>query len=113
EAIETLLETNGLPRKKDTLAKVRKQLAGISALVDLWWQTVRQDLTKMAMPPRWTQWAEAILLPLMYWQDQRRHTRCPEQKAQIALVLQALEEACEGHPCTRQLTPELLAGWRA
>ena len=29
KAIETLLETNGLPRKKDTLDKVRKQLAGI------------------------------------------------------------------------------------
>ena len=34
EAIETLLEANGLPMKKDTLDKVRKQLAGISALVD-------------------------------------------------------------------------------
>src|SRR4029434_7474107 len=44
EVIETLLATNGLPRKKDTLDKVRKQLTGISALVDLWWQTVRQDL---------------------------------------------------------------------
>ena len=29
EAIETLLEANGLPMKQDTLAKVRKQLAGI------------------------------------------------------------------------------------
>ena len=33
KAIETLLETNGLPRKKDTLDKVQKQLADISALV--------------------------------------------------------------------------------
>jgi hypothetical protein len=29
EALETLLATNGLPMKKDTLDKVRKQLAGI------------------------------------------------------------------------------------
>jgi hypothetical protein len=36
-ASETLLETNGLPMKKDTLDKVCKQLAGISALVDFWW----------------------------------------------------------------------------
>jgi hypothetical protein len=34
KAIETLLETNVLAMKKDTLDKVRKQLAGISALVD-------------------------------------------------------------------------------
>jgi Family of unknown function (DUF6399)/Winged helix-turn-helix DNA-binding len=112
QVLETLLETHGLPVKKDTLDKVRKQLAGISALVDFWWQTVRQDLAQMAMTPRWTQWAEALLLPLLYWQEQLGRTRCPGQKAQIALVLQAVEEAFERHPCTRQLTPELLAGWK-
>jgi hypothetical protein len=113
QAIETLLETNGLPMKKDTLGKGRKQLAGISTLVDFWWQTVRQDLTQLAMTPRWTQWAEDVLLPLMYWQEQLRRTRCPGQKAQIALVLQAVEETFERHPCPRQLQPDLLAGWKA
>src|SRR5499427_5380903 len=113
KAIKTLLEANGLPMKQDTLDKVQKQLAGISALVDLWWQTVRQDLTQLAMTPRWTQWAEDVLLPLMYWQEQLRRTRHPGQKAQIALVLQAVEEVFERHPCTRQLQPEVLAGWKA
>jgi len=93
--------------------KVRKQLAGISALVDFWWQTVRQDLTQLAMTPRWTQWAEDVLLPLMYWQAQLRRTRSPGQKTQIALVLQAVNETFERHPCTRQLQPDLLAGWKA
>jgi Family of unknown function (DUF6399) len=120
QAIEMLLETNGLPLKKDTLDKVQKQLAGISALIDFWWQTVRQDLTQRAMTPRacpwdwpWSQWAEDVLLPLMYWPEQRRRTRHPVQKAQIALVLKAVEEAFEQHPCTRQLNPELLADWKA
>jgi hypothetical protein len=113
QAIETLLETHGLAMKKDPLDKVRKPLAGISALVDFWWQTVRQDLTQMAMTPRWTQWAEDVLLPLMYWQEQLRRTRHPGQKTQIALVLQAVEEAFERHACTRQLKPEVLAGWKA
>jgi Family of unknown function (DUF6399)/IclR helix-turn-helix domain len=113
EAIETLLEANGLPMKHDTLDKVRKQLAGISALVDFWWQTVHQDLAQMAMTPKWTQWADAFLLPLMYWQEQLRRTRCPGQKAQIALVLQAVEEAFARHPCTLKLTAEVLAGWKA
>src|SRR4030095_9207181 len=101
------------PRKKDTLDKVRKQLAGISALVDFWWQTVHQDLAQMTMTPKWTQWADALLLPLMYWQEHVRRTRCPGQKAQIALVLQAVEEAFERHPCTLKLTAEVLAGWKA
>jgi Family of unknown function (DUF6399)/IclR helix-turn-helix domain len=113
QALETLLATNGLPVKKRILDKVRKQLAGVSALVDCWWQTVRQDLEQMAMTPRWTTWVEELLLPLMYWHERLARTRCPEQKAQIALVLQAVQEAFERHPCTRQLTAEVLAGWKA
>ena len=113
KAIKTLLETNGLPIKQATLDKVQKQLAGISALVDVWWQTVRQDLTQLAMTPRWTQGAEDGLLPLMYWHEQLRRTRCPGQKAQMALALQAVAEAFERHPCTQQLKPEVLAGWKA
>ena len=113
QAIETLLETNVLPMRKETLAKVQKPLAGISALVDLWWQTVRQDLTQLAMTPRWSQWAEELLLPLAYWHEQLRRTRHRGQKAQIALVLQAVAEAFERHACTRQLKPAVLAGWQA
>jgi hypothetical protein len=95
------------------LDKVHKQLAGVSALVDFWWQTVRQDLEQIAMPPRWTTWAEELLLPLLYWQEQCSRTRCPGHKAQIARVLQTVEEAFERQPCTRQLTPEVLADWQA
>jgi hypothetical protein len=113
EAIEPFLETHGLPVKPNTLDKVRKQLSGISALVDFWCQTVHQDLAQMAMTPRWTQWAEDVLLPLMYWHEQLRRTRGPGQKAQIALVLQAVEEAFERHACTGQLKPEVLAVWKA
>ena len=113
QVLETLLETHGLPVKKDTLDKVRKQLAGVSALIDFWWQTVWHDLEHMAMPPRWTQWVEELLLPLMYWQEQLSRTRCPVQKAQIARVLQAVQDAFERHPCTGQLAPEVLAGWQS
>jgi len=74
---------------------------------------MRQDLAQMAMTPKWTQWAEEVLLPLQYWQEQLRRTRCREQKAQIALVFQAVAEAFERHPCTRKLTSEVLAGWKA
>lgn len=56
---------------------------------------------------------EEVLLPLMYWHEQLRRTRGPGQKAQIALVLQAVEQAFERHPCTGQLKPEVLAGWKA
>jgi hypothetical protein len=113
QALETLLQTNGLPVKKDTLNKVGKQLASVSALIDFWWQTVWDDLEQMAMPARWAQWVEELLLPLMYWHEQLSRTRYLSQKAQIAQALQVVQEAFERHPCTRRLTPEVLAGWKA
>ena len=113
KAIETFLETHGLAVKKETLSKVQKQLGGISALIDCWWRTVRQDLAHLAMTPRWSQWAQEALLPMVYWQEPLRRTRHPAQKAQIVIVLKALEEAFERHSCTRQLQAELLAAWKA
>jgi uncharacterized protein DUF6399 len=65
------------------------------------------------MPPRWAQWVEALLLPLMYWHEQLSRTRNRGQKAQIAQALRAVQEAFERHPCTGRLAPEVLAGWKA
>jgi len=112
KAIETFLESHELPVKQETLGKVQKQLGSLSALIDLWWRTVHQDLAPLAMTPRWRQWAEEVLLPMVYWQEQLRRTRHRAQKAQIALALKGLAEAFEQHPCTRQFQPAVLADWK-
>ena len=91
QALETLLATNGLPVKQGTLDKVRTQLAGVSALIDVWWQTMWHDVEHLAMTPRWTQGVEAVLLPLMDWQEQLSRTRCLNQQAQITRALQTIQ----------------------
>jgi hypothetical protein len=40
-ALQELLESHGLAVKQKVLDKVRKQLAGLAAVIDVWWQTVR------------------------------------------------------------------------
>ena len=42
-ALQELLESHGLAVKQKVLDKVRKQLAGLAAMIDVWWLTVRQD----------------------------------------------------------------------
>lgn len=112
-ALETLTQSHGLAAKKTTLDKVHKQLAGIAALVDFWWQRVEGDLEHMALPPEWKHWVDALLLPLMYWQYHLSHTRCPGQKAQIAQALTLIQDAFERHPCTERLGPAVMADWKA
>ena len=113
EAIEGLIATHGLPVKKKALAKVRRQLAGLSALVDLWWQGVWHDLQQVTLTPLWTSWVAEGLLPLMYWQLRVSRTRCPRRKAQLVEALVAVQETFETHPLTQQLAPDVLEGWKA
>ncbi len=113
KALETLIATHGLPAKDDTLTKVRKQLAGISALIDFWWQTVDHDLEDMVLNSSWKDWVDELLLPMMYWQEQLSRTRCPGQKAQIALALKVIQEDFERHPCTGRFRPRCSLTGRA
>jgi hypothetical protein len=80
KAFEKLMETTRLPQKKQVLEKVRKQLGDVSAVVDLWWQEVRQSVrSQVVLTPMWSDWIETVLLPLMYWQEQASRTREPRQ----------------------------------
>ena len=106
DAITALIATHGLPAKQKAVDKVRKQLAGVSALVDLWWQRVWHDVQQVAMTPMWQRWVDEQLLPLMYWQYQVSRTRCPRRKAKLALqALEAVQDTFDRHPITRQLAP--------
>ncbi len=113
DAIEALIETQGLPAKKKALDKVRKQLAGLAALVDFWWQGVWQDMEQVPLTPRWKRWVEELLLPLMYWQEQRCRTRCPQRRAKLLQALEAVQTAFDRHPITAQLAPKVLENWKA
>ena len=111
-AMEVLIETHGLPVKQKALDKVRKQLVGVSALVDFWWQGVEQDLEQVLPTPRWRSWVEEALLPLTYWHPHVLHTRCPSRKAQLLEALKAVQDTFDSHPITQQLAPEVLEGWQ-
>lgn len=113
DALEALIDTNGLPVKKKALDKVRTQLVGVSALVDLWWQGVWQDRQQVTLTPTWTRWIAEVLLPLMSWQQQVSRTRCPRRKAKLCQALEAVQDECDGPPITRQLTRDVLAEWKA
>lgn len=113
-ALQILLETNGLPVKKAVLDKVRRQLSGLAAVIDVWWEQVKGDLqSQMILTPRWQNWVEAHLLPLMYWEQQIHRTRHRGRKAKMVKALKTVQTAFETHPLTAQLPPEVLIGWKA
>jgi hypothetical protein len=112
EAIEALAQCHQLPARHDAMTKVRKQVPALAALVDFWWQGVRQDLEPFVLSPPWSQWVHTCLLPTLYWDYQGARTRCRRRKARIRQALEAVRTAFERHPLTLQLAPHVLAAWQ-
>jgi Family of unknown function (DUF6399)/IclR helix-turn-helix domain len=113
EAIEAFARRHQLPARPDAMKKVRKQIPALAALVDFWWQGVRQDLEPFVLSPRWHQWVHACLLPMVYWDYQVTRIRCRRRKAKIRQALEEVRTAFERHPITLRLAPHVLAEWTA
>jgi len=113
EAIEAFARRHQLPAHHDAMHKVRRQLPALAALVDFWWQGVRQDLEPFVLSARWQQWVHACLLPMMYWHAQVSRTRCRRRKAKMQEALEEVRAAFERHAITQRLAPQVLAAWTA
>ena len=113
EAIEALAQSHALPARPDTMAKVRKQVPALAALVDFWWHGIAQDLEPFRLSPMWRSWVHECLLPLVYWAHQVAHTRCPRRKAKLREALEAVQGVFQTHAITQQLAPRVLEEWKA
>jgi hypothetical protein len=113
EAIDALVSRHQLPARPHAMIKVRKQIPALAALIDFWWHGVWQDVAPFVLSPRWRQWLQACLLPLVYWEHHVAHTRCPRRKAKIGQALDAVRTAFDTHVITRGLDRQVLEEWQA
>ena len=113
EAIEALAKRHQLPARPPAMKKVRKQIPALAALVDFWGQGVWQDVEPFLLSPLWRQWVQEYLLPLVYWERQAAHTRCPRRKARMVPALEAVHAAFDTHAITQRLAPQVLVEWQA
>jgi len=110
-AIEAFAQGQQWPRRHTAITKVRKQIPALAALVDFWWEGVRQDIAHADLSPLWGQWAEEVLLPLVYWEHQVARTRCVRRKATIRQALEAMQGAFRHHALTQCLPPHARQEW--
>jgi hypothetical protein len=64
-AIAVGAQDHQLPRRHAAITTVRKPRPALAALVDFWWESVRQDRAHADLSPLWRQWAEEVFLPLV------------------------------------------------
>jgi len=111
EAIAACAHRHPLPARPDALTQVRTPLPALAALVDCWWHGVRQDVEPLVLSPQWGPWVHTCLLPMMYGDHQGARTRCRRRQARRRRALEAVRTACERHPLTLRLAPNVLAAW--
>jgi hypothetical protein len=110
-ALEVFAQGHQLPMRHAAITKVRKQIPALAALVDFWWEGVRQDIAHADLSPLWGQWAEEVLLPLVYWEHQVARTRCARRKATIRQALEAMQGTFRHHALTQCLPPHARKEW--
>jgi len=103
EALEAIARRHQLPTPHNTMAKVRKQVPALAALVDFWWRGVQQDWEPFALSPRWRQWVYEGLLPMVYWERQMARTRCRRRKATVQEAWEKVHAAFDQHAITQRL----------
>jgi hypothetical protein len=113
EAIEAFAQCHQLPARPNAMTKVRKQVPALAALVDFWWQGVHQDVESFVLSPRWRQWVDECLLPMVYWDHQVARTRCRRRKATMQEAWEEVRAAFDQHAITQGLAPHVLADWKA
>jgi Family of unknown function (DUF6399)/IclR helix-turn-helix domain len=110
-AIATLAQDHQFPVQHDAMKKVRKQLPALAALVDFWWEGVRQDLEQAAISSPWRRWATESLLPWVYWEHQAAHTRCTRRKTKIRQIGETVRAAFHQQDLTLRLPAQALEDW--
>ena len=83
EAIAAFAQSHQLPVRHDIMKKGRPQVPARAALVDFWWEGVRQDVEQATIALPWRPWARESLLPWVYGEHQMAHTRCARRQATI------------------------------
>ena len=98
----------------DAMDKVRKQLAGLAALVDFWWQGVRQDLEHSGPLADVAAMGGRVLAAAgLLGAASGPHALPATQSQDASRPWKAVQAAFEPHPITQQLAPEVLAEWQA
>lgn len=111
--LKRLKQTYHLLDRAGSVVKFERQLQDLSAVVDVWWNWVRQSLNKQNCDPSIGAWLEQSLLPTLYWQQQTRRTKTPMLRAAYQTAAQQAQANLMQHPVTAGLSVEQFTQWQA
>lgn len=113
EELNTLHVRHTARDNAQAVAKFTRQIPGLAALVEAWWEWVEQSLPPDAVDPSLRGWLLEQLLPTVYWQAQISKTKTPTLKSAYQQAFDEARQALHQHPLTATLSAEAFAAWQA
>lgn len=113
DALQALAEEYEVKDNRKGIDKVKKQIPGIAALIDLWWVWVRESITPFDLNPEKADWLLHYFLPVIYWQVQLQRTSPDSLHNAYEKAYQQAQSILNNHPLTSDITEEEIQQWHS
>ena len=111
--LETLAQTNDLPKSHAKLKPVKNQIADLASLMDVWWDWVAHSLADQVSDFSHQHWLTHTLLPTVYWERQLANARTDPQRQCYLRALAQAQKHFQCHPHTHHFQTLALDHWYA
>jgi hypothetical protein len=110
---EQIATTQAVADKKDAVGKFKRQIKDVASSVDAWWLWTHESLTEFSLATAVREWLLAVLLPVIYWDQQLHKTQNPAMKKLYETAWRKAQAAYETHPVTLTMSKPEVNRWQS
>lgn len=108
---EKIADDQSIEDKKNTVGKFRRQIKDISSIVNTWWLWTKESLSEYDVGKEIRYWLLYVLLPVLYWHNQRQKTQHPELRIKYETAWKKALASFDAHPLTCSLSDKDMEKW--
>lgn len=110
---EQIAEDQAVSDKRDAVGKFKRQIKDVASSVDAWWLWTHESLTEFKLATQVKDWLLAVLLPVIYWDQQVHKTQNPTMKKLYDAAWRKAQAVYETHPVTLTMSKQEVDHWRS
>jgi hypothetical protein len=108
---EKIADEQAIKDKKNTAGKFRRQIKDVSSVINAWWLWTKESLSEYDMGKEIRHWLLYVLLPVLYWYNQRQKTQHPELRKEYETAWKKALASFDAHPLTCTISDKDMEQW--
>lgn len=110
---EKIAEEQSIKDKKNKADTFRLQIKDIASVIDAWWLWTKESLAEYDAGQEVRNWLLHVLLPVLYWHNQREKTQNPELKKEYEAAWKKALDFLNSHPLTSTISKNEMEKWQS